>query len=107
MNTLLDTQQITSDKSTFLVDIVKSNSGKLYVQLSQSINATSDKLDVAKLNPEVLTDIIAALQYCHSIINVASKIEHHHIDDKKDLHPTFRYFLIRANHQMLNSLVVE
>jgi len=48
MNTLLDTQQITSDKSTFLVDIVKSNSGKLYVQLSQSINATSDKLDVAK-----------------------------------------------------------
>ena len=92
MPKIIDTQQITSEKSTFLIDIVKSDHGKLYVELGQSINATKEKLMVAKINPEVLTDIIASLQYCHSIINVTTTLDKNHIDNAKDIKIRDYYF---------------
>lgn len=73
MEEILETILLESEKSTFLVDLIKYNDQQLYVQIIQTIHSeykesTQHRI---KINPRLLTDIISVLQtYKMSIENV-------------------------------------
>ena len=73
MEEILETILLESEKSTFLVDLIKYNDQQLYVQIIQTIHSeykesTQHRI---KINPKLLTDIISVLQtYKKSIENV-------------------------------------
>ncbi len=73
MEEILETILLESEKSTFLVDLIKYNDQQLYVQIIQNIHSeykesTQHRI---KINPKLLTDIISVLQtYKKSIENV-------------------------------------
>lgn len=83
MNKIIDTNVISGSKSTFVIDLVKSTEGNLFIELHQSINKTKEKVALSKINPEVLSSIIAQLQEYHAIINIAQPIKHLHVDHSK------------------------
>ena len=73
MEEILETILLESEKSTFLVDLIKYNDHQLYVQIIQTTHSeykesTQHRI---KINPKLLTDIISVLQtYKKSIENV-------------------------------------
>lgn len=50
MQNPIDTRQINGSKSTFIVDLMKVDTGKLFVQVHQSINSTTEKLPSIKIS---------------------------------------------------------
>jgi hypothetical protein len=63
MKQLLETTLLEYEKSTFLVDLIKHDSGQLYVQIKQTIHHEGDRFEShdIKLNPTVLDDHIETL----------------------------------------------
>lgn len=61
MKTILTTTQLEFDKSDFLIDLVKHENGKLYIEITQTIINSNKKAESIKINPTVLTDIIKVL----------------------------------------------
>lgn len=64
MEEILETILLESEKSTFLVDLIKYNDQHLYVQIIQTTHSeykesTQHRI---KINPKLLTDIISVLQ---------------------------------------------
>lgn len=64
MEEILETILLESEKSTFLVDLIKYNDQQLYVQIIQTTHSeykesTQHRI---KINPKLLTDIISVLQ---------------------------------------------
>jgi mRNA-degrading endonuclease HigB of HigAB toxin-antitoxin module len=64
MEEILETILLESEKSTFLVDLIKYNDHQLYVQIIQTTHSeykesTQHRI---KINPRLLTDIISVLQ---------------------------------------------
>lgn len=59
----LKTIQLEYEKSSFLIDLVKHNSGNLYVAVEQIIylNKNTSESQKIKINPSVLSDIIEVL----------------------------------------------
>ncbi len=62
MKEILETTQLEFDKSGFLIDVVKHDTGNLYVEIVQTINDENHGVQTIKINPSVLTDIIRVLQ---------------------------------------------
>ena len=62
MKEILETTQLEFDKSAFLIDLVKYESGSLYIEIVQTINDNSKDGQTIKINPSVLSDIIKVLQ---------------------------------------------
>jgi len=63
MDEKLKTTLLEYDKSTFLIDLVKHDSGVLYVAIQQTIQLPKNKYEEheIKINPSVLADIIEVL----------------------------------------------
>jgi len=63
MEEILKTTLLEYDKSTFLIDLVRHNSGGLYVEIQQTINLIDNRPNVQKIkiNPSVIDDIIEVL----------------------------------------------
>ena len=62
MKKILETTQLEFDKSAFLIDLVKHDSGSLYIEIIQTIYADQKDGQLIKINPSILTDIIKVLQ---------------------------------------------
>lgn len=63
MDEKLKTTLLEYDKSTFLIDLIKHESGALYIAIHQTIQLPDNKYEKQKIkiNPSVLSDIIEVL----------------------------------------------
>lgn len=61
MKTIIKTTQLEFDKSDFLIDLVKHENGKFYIEITQTIINSNKKAESIKINPTVLPDIIKVL----------------------------------------------
>ena len=62
MKEILETSQLEYDKSSFLIDLVKHDTGALYIEIIQTISSGHKNGQSIKINPSVLSDIIKLLQ---------------------------------------------
>ncbi len=79
ISTVVETTQLESVKSSFLIDIVRHKNGMKYVEIVQTIHQDHSLKSSVKINPIMLTDLIKTLQ------NYKDKIEKAHKDSKKYL----------------------
>ena len=63
MKDIVETIHLEFDKSAFLIDLVKHDSGSLYIEITQIINSNNKVIRSLRINPSVLPDVIKALQY--------------------------------------------
>jgi ribosome-associated toxin RatA of RatAB toxin-antitoxin module len=62
MEEILKTTLLEYEKSAFVIDLVKHNSGKLYIQILQTIqDEESNHKRAIKINPSLLSDMVAVL----------------------------------------------
>lgn len=73
MKEILETTQLEYDKSTFLIDLVKNESGLLYLEIAQIIQGNK-QIGKIKLKPAILQDFIKTLQE-HQTKLPSTKIE--------------------------------
>ncbi len=66
MKEILETTQLEFTKSAFLIDLVKHDSGSLYVEIVQTIYESQKGGQSIKINSSILTDIIQVLQNYHA-----------------------------------------
>jgi len=87
MKEVLETTQLEFDKSAFLIDLIKHDSGLLYIEISQTIFEDINHAHSIKINPVVLSDIIKVLQNYHARIakNVAVYSRHLTEDDQQKI----------------------
>jgi len=90
MKNILETTQLEFDKSNFLIDIVKHDSGRLYIEINQTIGSEFASNRTIKINPVLLTGIITVL------IDYQSKLQNDpaftgHISDSDQLKMQNRY----------------
>ncbi|HAI74820.1 MAG TPA: hypothetical protein DCM08_01115 [Microscillaceae bacterium] len=85
MQHTLHTTHLEYDKSSFIVDLIAFEEDKLYVQISQQIFGTNQQQRL-KINPTVLTDLIAVLQQYQQQIAASTQTPQetspHHFSDK-------------------------
>ncbi len=81
MKTIIKTTQIEFDKSDFLIDLVKHDNGKLYIEIVQTILGSNKNSESIKINPTVLSDIIKVLQSYQSKLPQTSELELKHITE--------------------------
>ena len=62
MKEILETKLIESEKSVFLVDLVRHESSKIYIEIIQSIADDNSLPQTIKINPLILTDLFKVLQ---------------------------------------------
>jgi len=84
MEEVLKSTLLEYDKSTFLIDIIKHQSGETYINFQQTIDGIDTKQEL-KINPSVLSDIISILQiYQKQIDNTYSiKSKFYFAEDKQ------------------------
>ncbi|QOD59425.1 hypothetical protein H9I45_08565 [Polaribacter haliotis] len=81
MKTIIETTQLEFDKSDFLIDLVKHDNGKLYVEIIQTILDSNKKSESIKINPSVLSDIIKVLQSYQAKLPNKSELDLKHITE--------------------------
>lgn|SRR5690554_737119 len=81
MKTVIETTQLEFDKSDFLIDLVKHDNGKLYIEIIQTILDSNKKPESIKINPTVLLDIIKVLQNYQAKLPQKSELELKHITE--------------------------
>lgn len=81
MKTIIETTQLEFDKSDFLIDLVKHDNGKLYVEIVQTILDSNKKPESIKINPSVLSDIIRVLQSYQTKLPQKSELDLKHITE--------------------------
>jgi|SRR5690606_33503475 len=81
MKTIIETTQLEFDKSDFLIDLVKHDSGLLYIEIVQNIIDSENEKNSIKINPTVLSDIIKVLQNYQAKIPNKSDLVNKHITD--------------------------
>lgn len=69
MKETLKTTQLEFDKSSFLIDLIELNTGKMYIEITQTINADNKDVQIIKINPTILSDILDVLQKYQSDIS--------------------------------------
>lgn len=77
MKEILKTTQLEFDKSSFLIDLIELNTEKIYIEITQTINAENKDVQIIKINPTILSDILDVLQKYQSDIfdrNIARKL---------------------------------
>jgi hypothetical protein len=62
MKEILETSQLEFDKSSFLIDLVRQDTGALYIEITQTILSGHKDGQSIKINPSVLSDILQILQ---------------------------------------------
>lgn len=62
MKEVLETTQLEYDKSGFLIDLVRHETGKFYIEIIQTIHTQDESPRSIKINPELLSDIMKVLQ---------------------------------------------
>jgi len=82
MKEILETTQLEFEKSSFLIDLVKHESGKLYIEIVQTIHPDQETSQTIKINPSILTDLLKVLQ------NYQAKIPSKEIFSKKHITDT-------------------
>ena len=65
MRKILDTKQLEFDKSTFLIDLVRHDTGSVYIEILQRIHTDKSQAQVIKINPSILMDIVRVLIEFH------------------------------------------
>ena len=86
MKDIIDTTQLEFDKSNFLIDLVKHDSGHLYIQIVQIIRLVNNDKSTIKINPKIIPDLIKILQNYHARISGfqdVEKIKLSYIDEEK------------------------
>ncbi|OQX80903.1 MAG: hypothetical protein B6D61_01410, partial [Bacteroidetes bacterium 4484_249] len=81
MKEILETTQLEFDKSAFLIDLVKHESGKLYIEIIQTIIQDQKYYQTIKINPSILTDLLRILQNYQAKIPNTSGFTNKHITD--------------------------
>lgn len=86
MKEILETVHLEYDKSSFLIDLIKSDSGLLYLEISQIIQNTK-QIHKIKLKPAILSDVIKTLQEFQTKLPTSKVKESPHVseEDKKKL----------------------
>jgi len=92
MKEILETSQLEFDKSAFLIDLVKHESGKLYIEITQTINPDRDVIQTIKINPSILTDLLKVLQNYQAKIPAKTKYSRKHITYADQQKIQERYF---------------
>src|SRR5690554_4818521 len=62
MKEILETTRLEFDKSIFLIDMVKHDKGGIYIEIVQIIHNDETNIHRIKINPTVLTDLLAVLR---------------------------------------------
>jgi hypothetical protein len=62
MNKTLKTKQLEFDKSSFLIDLIQHDTGKMYVEISQHIFNDQKTKQTLKINPTIIPDLVKALE---------------------------------------------
>lgn len=93
MKEILETTQLEFDKSAFLIDLVKHESGSVYIEIVQTIENNSKDGQTIKINPSVLSEIIKVLQNYQA--KIPGKIDHRskHITDEDKQKIQDRYLI--------------
>jgi hypothetical protein len=81
MKKIIETTQLEFDRSFFLIDLIKHDSGLLYIEISQTIFEDIYHAHSIKINPVVLSDIIKVLQNYHAIIAKNTDVYSKHLTD--------------------------
>jgi len=81
MKEILETTQLEFDKSAFLIDLVKHDSGNLYIEIVQTIHNENSGKQSIKINPEILTDILRVLQNYHAKLTSENIIDVKHLTE--------------------------
>jgi hypothetical protein len=81
MKKIIETTQLEFDRSFFLIDLIKHDSGLLYIEISQTIFEDINHAHSIKINPVVLSDIIKVLQNYHAIIAKNTDVYSKHLTD--------------------------
>ena len=81
MKTIIETTQLEFDKSDFLIDLVKHDNGKLYIEIVQTILDSNKMSESIKINPSVLSDIIKVLQSYQAKLPQKSELDLKHITE--------------------------
>lgn len=82
MKEILETTQLEFTKSAFLIDLVKHDSGSLYVEIVQTIYKSEKGGQSIKINPSILTDIIQVLQNYHAKMQGKTSTNSIHLTEK-------------------------
>lgn len=63
MEEIIKSTLLEFDKSSFLIELVKHRSGKLYIKINQTIPADEERFHshIVKINPSILDDILFVL----------------------------------------------
>lgn len=92
MKEILETTQLEFDKSAFLIDLVKHDRGKLYIEIVQTISDGNSSVNTIKINPTILTDLLKVLQNYQAKIHSSDIIEVKHLTDADQQKIQDRYF---------------
>jgi len=74
MKEILETTHLEFDKSSFLIDLAKHDTGILYIEITQMVNEKNTS-HVIKINPIILTDVLRVLQNYQEKISHLDKIQ--------------------------------
>lgn len=61
MSKIIETTHLEFSKSAFLIDLIKHDNGKFYIEILQSIDAGNKSEQSIKINPSIAEDIIGVL----------------------------------------------
>ncbi len=74
MKDILRTSLLEYDKSSFLIDLIKHETGNLYVEITQTISFAETSKKTLKINSKALEDLILVLSgYQEEIVNKKKK----------------------------------
>lgn len=62
MKEILETTQLEFDKSSFLIDLVRHQTGRRYIEITQNIHNQRNRGRVIQLNPQVVDQLVEVLQ---------------------------------------------
>ncbi|MDG4945699.1 hypothetical protein NMK71_04675 [Weeksellaceae bacterium KMM 9713] len=75
MKDIIDTTHLEFDKSNFLIDLVKHDSGHLYVQIVQVIREANNEKSTIRINPKHIPELIKVLQNYYAKISTFEDVE--------------------------------
>jgi hypothetical protein len=81
MKKIIETTQLEFNKSVFLIDLIKHDSGLLYIEILQTIFEDVNQAHSIKINPVILSDIIKVLQNYHAIIAKNTDVYSKHLTE--------------------------
>lgn len=90
MKEILETTQLEYDKSTFLIELVKNESGLLYIEVAQIIH-DNKQIGKIKFKPAILQDFIKTLQEYQTKLPSTIIEETSHISDENQQKIQDRY----------------